>query len=87
MQSYCSKLLLTGRTVCEIEASADGIAFSLISASLNLFPRDIKSNRQNMAENQRASADDKQHVLDFMGLWPVLWFRVDPREQNILLEQ
>lgn len=87
MHSYSSKIPLTGRSAYEIEALADGIAFSLISASLNLFPRDIKSNRRNMAENQRASAHDKQHVLDFMGIWTVLWFRADPREQNILLEQ
>lgn len=86
VNSYNSKFPLTGRSACEIEALADGIAFSLISESLNLFPRDIKSNRRNMAENQRASADDK-HVLDFMGIWPVLWFRADPREQNILLQQ
>lgn len=85
MHSYNSKIPMTSRSACEIEALADGIAFSLISASLNLFPRDI--NRRNMAKNQRASADDKQHVLDFMGIWPVLWFRADPREQNILLEQ
>lgn len=87
VHSYCSRIPLTGKTECKIVAAADGIAFSLISASVNLFPRDIKSNRRNMAKNQRVSADDKQHVLDFMGIWPVLWFRADPREQNISPER
>lgn len=55
MRNYISKISVTFRSACEIEALADGIAFSLISVRLNLFPRDIKSNRRNMAENQRVS--------------------------------
>ena len=48
---------LTGGGACEIEVLVEEIPLSLISAvSLNLFPRDVKSNKHAQAENQRVSA-------------------------------